>query len=152
MIELMLRAENALSLGLLDDAERIYWQAVEHDPANAIAIVGLSRVALERADERTAVGFARKALEVDPENATARRMLDRLEEVIAYRGEPIPEGVAELRPRSSVEGEGAAPAGPSAPAAPASSTPGTATAAKPPAVAPSTRQKRGLLGRLLGRS
>lgn len=159
MIELMLQAENALGLGLLDNAERIYWQAVEHDPANAIAIVGLSRVALERGDERTALGFARKALEVDPENATARRMLDRLEEVIAYRGEPIPEGVSGLRPRSAVEeaapvpAESSAPAGQTAPApSPTSSTLDATRVGTPPGVAPSTRRKRGLLGRLLGRS
>ncbi len=141
MIELMLEAEKALSLGFLDNAERIYGQAVEHDPANAIAIVGLSRVALERGDERTALGFARKALEVDPENATARRMLDRLEEVIAYRGDPIPGGGAVPPPGAATID--VVPRQPPAGAAPLG---------EPPDAAPSSRRKRGLLGRLLGRS
>lgn len=58
MIELMLQSENVpcLSPSLLDNAERIHWHAVECDSANAIAIVGLSQVALERGDKRTALG------------------------------------------------------------------------------------------------
>ena len=69
MIELLLQAERQLSVGQLDAAERLYWQAIENDPKNSIAVVGLSRVALDRGDDRTAYEFARKALEIDPENA-----------------------------------------------------------------------------------
>ena len=94
MIEELLRAENALALGLLDQAEQIYTRTLAHDPANAIAVVGLSRVALERGDERASLGFARQALAIDPENAQARRMADRLEEVILERGDEIPPGNA----------------------------------------------------------
>ncbi len=55
------------------------------DPRNAIAVVGLSRVALERGDEPAAIALAHDALAIDPENSTARRMIDRLEEVSRYR-------------------------------------------------------------------
>ncbi|TMD27363.1 MAG: hypothetical protein E6I94_09585 [Chloroflexi bacterium] len=78
MIELMLEAERALVSGRLDQAERLYWQAVESDARNAIAIVGLARVALERGDERTAGEFARRAVALDPENAVALRLDARL--------------------------------------------------------------------------
>lgn len=85
MIELLLNAENALALGLLDQAERTYRTVLEADPRNGIAAVGLSRVALERGDETGAHALARAALEIDPENATARRMIDRLDEVARFR-------------------------------------------------------------------
>ncbi len=90
MIEQLLRAENALALGLLDQAEQIYQQTLAHDPVNAIALVGLSRVALERGDEPASLSLARRALSIDPENAQAGRMVDRLEEVIRERGDTVP--------------------------------------------------------------
>jgi len=90
VIEQLLRAENALALGLLDQAEQIYAQTLAHDPANAIALVGLSRVALERGDDRASLGFARRARALDPENAQAGRMVDRLEEIMRERGDAIP--------------------------------------------------------------
>ena len=85
MIELLLNAENALALGLLDSAEQTYRSVLDADPRNGIAAVGLSRVALERGDDAGALALAQAALEIDPENATARRMIDRLEEVARFR-------------------------------------------------------------------
>ncbi|MFH1474686.1 MAG: tetratricopeptide repeat protein [Chloroflexota bacterium] len=85
MIELLLDAESQLALGLLDQAERTYRTVLEADPRNGIAAVGLSRVALERGDETGALALAQAAREIDPENATARRMIDRLEEVARFR-------------------------------------------------------------------
>jgi tetratricopeptide (TPR) repeat protein len=90
MIELLLQAEGALSVGLLDRAETLYRQVERADPRNAIAVVGLSRVALERGRQQDALELARRALEIDPENIAAQRMVQRLEEVLAYRGEQLP--------------------------------------------------------------
>ena len=88
MIELLLQAERALSVGLLDRAETLYRQVAAADPRNSIAVVGLARVAIERGDELEALELGRRALEIDPENSAAQRLVQRLEEVRAYRGEP----------------------------------------------------------------
>ena len=86
MMELLLQAEGALSVGLLDRAETLYRQVSAADPRNAIAIVGLSRVELERGNQPTALELARRALAIDPENVAAQRMVQRLEEVLAFQG------------------------------------------------------------------
>lgn len=139
MIELLLQAERALAVGLLDQAEQLYRQAIERDPRNGIAVVGLARVALERGAERTAYELACEALAIDPENAAAQRLGARLVEVMAYRGETPPEvtavGVVAETPDAAAAG--VLPA--------------------PPPVRPRNPQdrrpaRRGLLGRLLRRS
>jgi tetratricopeptide (TPR) repeat protein len=91
VIEVLLQAERALTMGLLDQAERLYRQAADADPRNSIAIVGLARVALERADDARALQLAWRALAVDPENVAAGRLASRLEEVLVTRGEALPE-------------------------------------------------------------
>ena len=162
MIEQLLRAENALALGLLDQAEQIYARTLAHDPANAIALVGLSRVALERGDERGSLAFARRALSIDPENGQAGRMVDRLEEVIRERGDVIPrEPTSTIAPMPE---PAIAPVPPSADAPmrePADApTPATTVSPSPGAVPPSPSgrgpevapRRRGLLRRLTGRS
>ncbi len=90
MIDLLLQAERSLSVGLADEAERLYRQVLASDPANSIAVVGLARVALERADDRGAYEQACRALAIDPENVAAQRLVIRLEEVFVHRGEPVP--------------------------------------------------------------
>jgi tetratricopeptide (TPR) repeat protein len=90
MIEALLQAERLLLHGQVDQAETIYANAVAQDPHNAIAVVGLARVALERGDEQLAYARARAALQIDPQNAAAQRLEARLAEIFAARAEPPP--------------------------------------------------------------
>lgn len=137
MIELLLQAERAMSVGLIDRAETLYEQVSAADPQNSIAVVGLARVALERGDETGALALARRALTIDPENAAASRMVERLEEVLRYRGAEAPD-VTETPTTSTDE--------------PVLATPGVFPAA--PAPTPEsvpTARRRSLLDRLLRR-
>jgi tetratricopeptide (TPR) repeat protein len=137
MIELLLQAEGALSVGLLDRAEALYRQVATADPRNAIAIVGLSRVAFERGQQREALELARRGLAIDPENVAAQRMVQRLEEVLDYRGEPSSAAEAPEAP-SSVPSVGLS--GPEPPAR-----------SEPEPTAPPAPPRRSVLDRLLGR-
>jgi tetratricopeptide (TPR) repeat protein len=94
MIELLLRAEGDLSLGMLDQAEALYRQVATADPRNSIAVVGLARVALERGDRAVALELARQARSIDPENVAAERMVQRLEEVRAHEAGASPPAAA----------------------------------------------------------
>lgn len=89
MIEQMLQAERLLTMGMLDQAENLYRRAADTDPRNAMALVGLSRVASERGDDLQAYEHACAALEIDPQNALALRLEARLSEMLATRGEPV---------------------------------------------------------------
>ena len=70
MFEVLLQADRALASGDLDQAERSYWQLVELDPTNAIAVTGLARVSVERGDRRLARTLAVQALAIDPLSPT----------------------------------------------------------------------------------
>ena len=148
MIELLLQAERAVAGGALDQAERLYWQAIDADAQNAIAIVGLAKVARMRGDDRTAIAFGRRALKVDAENAVAQRLVAELESAHpapAVPASPAPaaeaaQAVAEPEPVAAAPavvadpapaetsakaetGEAAAPAAEAATAPPAESLP-----------------------------
>lgn len=110
MIELLLEAERALSFGRVDRAEQLYRQVADADPHNSIAVVGLARVALERGDDLAAYLEARRALAIDPENDAARRLVTRLEEVLATRGEPVANPLPPAGPVAAATPEPAATA------------------------------------------
>ena len=131
MIERLLEAERAVAVGLLDQAERIYQQAIDADPRNSIAVVGLARVALERGDEARAYAMGLRALEIDGDNQAARRLVDRLVEVRAARGEAPPE-VTKAPTRGATAVAVAPP--PTAPA-PAPAAPKTKATESPAAIA-----------------
>ena len=157
MIELLIEAERAMTHGRLDEAERLYRQVAEGDPRNAIAVVGLARVALDRGDDLGAYLHARRALALDPDNPTAQHLVMRMSEVLAGRGE-MPPGTD-----SEVQARGPAPAPPSrprpteAPPPPAAERPDAPASAGPvesglgPDTSPAAARKPGVIGRLLGR-
>jgi hypothetical protein len=88
--ELLIEAEGALAIGLVDRAERLYRQAAAADPRDSRAVVGLARVALERADDARALQLAWRAQALDPDNDHAARLAARMEEVLTARGEALP--------------------------------------------------------------
>ena len=91
MNEALLQAERMLAAGLVDQAQRLYEAAAAADPHDSIAVVGLARVALERADDARALQLAWRAQGIDPENVAAARLAARMEEVLTARGESLPD-------------------------------------------------------------
>ena len=144
MMELLVEAERYLSHGLLDHAERLYRQVADADPRSSIAAVGLARVALERGDEATAYAFARRGLEIDPENPAAHHLVLRLEEVAGGRGDTVPSD-AEVGRLTQPAGSGSGPAATVSPTGATLSPPGRP---QPDAAGGASS---GLVGRLLGR-
>ena len=167
MIEPLLEAERALTVGMLDHAERVYRGVADTDPRNSIAVVGLARVALERGQDVEALQLARRALRIDEENVAARRLVARLEEVLTMRGvalppedsapEPAAAPMAEA-PRASSPGDAsqassADPELPAGPQPPASTRAPSRPTVTPPVPRPPVRAEvqRGLISRLLRR-
>ena len=85
MSEVRLEADRMLTVGLLDRAEALYRRALDAEPRDASAVLGLARVALERGDEAEAHRLAREALAIDPDDSPARRLETRLAEILAAR-------------------------------------------------------------------
>jgi tetratricopeptide (TPR) repeat protein len=141
MIELMLEAERAMGIGLLDNAERLYRQVVAIDPRNSIAVTGLARVALERGDQRGAYVYARQALALDPDNPMASHLSQRMAEQMRNRGEPLPDDLPVPTAGVPASLDGTPPGGPAA----------TGVDPGPTAAAQVAAPRPGLVGRLLRR-
>jgi len=144
MIEMMLEAERALAVGLLDHAERLYSHVAAADPRNAIAVVGLARAALERDDEPGAYLLARRALILDADNPAASHLAQRIAEIMAGRGETPPEVPTE--PVAEWSAEATPSVAPSTEIATA--TPPVGAGPSDPSVGP---EQAGLLGRVFRR-
>ena len=98
MIELLLQAERALSVGQLEQAERLYRAGRRGGSAQLDRGRRVWRASRSTgATSAVPITLARRALDIDPENAAAQRLADRLEEVIAYRGEAA--GSVDAAPR-----------------------------------------------------
>ena len=123
MIERLLVAERLLADGDIDRAEHLFEQVAEADPRNAIAVVGLAQVAQARGDAAGAIRQALRALEIDPEEAAAQRLVADLEEVPAAAVEPDravepePELVAAVEPEPVAAPEAATTLEPALPSA-----------------------------------
>ena len=89
MIERLLAAEKALDQDMLDTAGRLYAQVAQADPRNAIALVGLAKVALREDRIADARELAEQALAIDPDEAAAQRLLR--EAYAEMRPAPTPE-------------------------------------------------------------
>lgn len=76
MIELLLAADRMLAAGDLEHAERLFGQVATADPRNAIAVVGLARVAAARGDVGLSIELARRALSIDPEEVAAQLLVE----------------------------------------------------------------------------
>jgi hypothetical protein len=91
MIERLLAAEAAFDRGDLNLAHDLFAQVAGVDPRNAIAVVGLARVAHRRAAPREARDLAQRALAIDRDEAAAWRLLGELaDELEATHRRPPP--------------------------------------------------------------
>lgn len=86
MIERLLAADAALERDDLDAAEKLFVQVADADPRNAIAAVGLGRVAAGRDDAEGARTWFQRALEIDPDEAAALRLLQALDREVPDAG------------------------------------------------------------------
>jgi tetratricopeptide (TPR) repeat protein len=79
VIERLLAAERALGSDDLELAHRLFEQVADADARNAIAVVGLGEVAERRGQREKARELGERALEIDPDDAAAQRLLARLD-------------------------------------------------------------------------
>ena len=145
MIERLLAGDAALARDDLEVADRLFGQVAEADPRNAIAVVGLARIAVRRGELGRARELAERALAIDPDEAAAGRLLAQLdleptvEQPRSPAPEPAPESALAPEPQTA-PGTEAAPAPEPPPQAPHELEP-----------APARRGWRAWLARLLRR-
>jgi uncharacterized protein HemY len=104
MIERLLAADAALERDDLETAEKLFGQVAEVDPRNAIAAVGMGRVAAGRDDAQGARAWFLRALEIDPDEAAARRLLAALDRELAMQAASEVPAPAGAQRRSSLLG------------------------------------------------
>jgi thioredoxin-like negative regulator of GroEL len=109
MIERLLAAEGALERDELDHAQRLFGGVVEADPRNAIAVVGLARVLARRGDIDAARALVAHALDIDPDEAAARRLLDELDRGLVPEPERAPDASRAVGPPPREPATGRAP-------------------------------------------
>jgi tetratricopeptide (TPR) repeat protein len=102
MIERLLAGQDALERGELELADRLFRQVADADPRNAIALVGLARIAARRDRDDEARSLLERALAIDPDEAAAKRLLveldSRPDETPASAPPPAAPAPAEARP------------------------------------------------------
>jgi tetratricopeptide (TPR) repeat protein len=124
MIERLLAAEKALDQGMVDTAGRLFAQVAQADPRNAIALVGLAKVALREDRIDDARELAEQALALDPDEAAAQRLLREVYAEVRLAPEPTPAPAPAqaptpvTAPEEQAASEPAAPERPRQPAAP----------------------------------
>jgi tetratricopeptide (TPR) repeat protein len=109
LIERLLAAEKALDQGMVDTAGRLFAQVAQADPRNAIALVGLAKVALREDRIDDARELAEQALAIDPDEAAAQRLLREVYAEVRPAPEPVPAPAA-LRPPGPEPAPAPAPA------------------------------------------
>ena len=101
MIERLLAAEAALDRGDVDTAGIVFTQVAQADPKNVIAIVGLARVALREDRIQDARDLAQEALELDPNEAAAQKILREVLVEVPPEAGPL-RGEVPARPMDTV--------------------------------------------------
>ena len=94
----MERAYDALQSGKLDESARAYEQILRSDAKNTDALLGLATIAARQGQTEKAQDYYLRALESDPNDATAQAGL------INTRGQSDP-GLAESRLKTSLAGQ-----------------------------------------------
>ncbi len=102
MIERLLAAEAALAEGDAEVARRLYAQVAEADPRNAIAVVGLARLAARDGRPEEAQALVERALAIDPDEAAALRLIRELAVSTIRGGTPPPVASPQASPRPAV--------------------------------------------------
>ena len=98
MIERLIAGDAALAEGRYHDAEEAFRLVASFDPRNAMARVGLAQVSLAIGRWDEARARLDEALELDPDDAVARRLRTELEAHFPPKSAGVGPGTAPRRP------------------------------------------------------